>query len=64
MAGVSLALCGFLWGRHRAREKEADTVKSGQNPFDLSEAAKLGLLFGVVTFVAKAAQVYFGDTGL
>ncbi|MFC1575596.1 MgtC/SapB family protein [Gemmatimonadota bacterium] len=64
MAVVSLALCGFLWWRHRSGEKETETVKSGQNPFDLSEAVKFGLLFGVVTFVAKAAQVYFGDTGL
>jgi uncharacterized membrane protein (DUF4010 family) len=64
MAGVSLALCGFLWWRHRTGERNTETVKSGQNPFDLSEAVKFGLLFGVVTFVAKAAQVYLGDTGL
>ncbi len=66
MAGVSLALCAFLWWRQRTGEQEdgQETVKSGQNPFDLGEAVKFGLLFGVVTFVAKAAQVYFGDTGL
>jgi len=64
MAGVSLALCGFLWWRHRTGEKETETVSSGHNPFDLSEAVKFGLLFGLVTFVAKAAQVYLGDTGL
>lgn len=64
MAAVSLALCGFLWWRERTGEKETGTVQSGQNPFDLSEAVKFGLLFGGVTFVAKAAQVYFGDTGL
>jgi len=64
MAGVSLALCAFLWWRHRTGEGETETIKSGQNPFDLSEAVKFGLLFGVVIFVARAAQVYFGDTGL
>jgi len=64
MAGVNLVLCGFLWWRHRTGEKETETVESGQNPFNLSEAVKFGLLFGVVTFVAKAAQVLFGDTGL
>ena len=64
MAGVNLALCGFLWWRHRSSQKETETVDSGQNPFDLSEAVKFGILFGVVTFVAKAAQVFFGDTGL
>jgi len=64
MAAVSIALCGFLWLRHRRAEKETETVKSGENPFDLGEAVKFGLLFGAVTFVAKAAQVYFGDAGL
>jgi len=64
MAGVSLVLCAWLWWRHRKDDKETEEVKSGQNPFDLSEAMKFGLLFGIVTFVAKAAQVFFGDTGL
>jgi uncharacterized membrane protein (DUF4010 family) len=64
MAAVSLAICAWLWWRHRGGEEETEEIKSGQNPFDLSEAMKFGLLFGVVTFVAKAAQVFFGDTGL
>jgi uncharacterized membrane protein (DUF4010 family) len=66
MALVNLALCGYLWWRHRrgSQEKQTETVKSGQNPFDLGEAMKFGALFAVVIFVAKAAQVYFGDTGL
>ena len=36
----------------------------GSNPFELSEAIKFGLLFGVVVLVARGAQVYLGDTGL
>jgi uncharacterized membrane protein (DUF4010 family) len=64
LAAVSLLLCGWLWWRHRKGEREVEEVKSGQNPFDLRQAVKFGLLFGGVTFVAKAAQVYFGDAGL
>lgn len=63
MAAASLILCAWLWWRHRGTQ-DTDEVKSGQNPFDLSEAMKFGALFGIVTFVAKAAQVFFGDTGL
>jgi uncharacterized membrane protein (DUF4010 family) len=39
-------------------------VTAGANPFELGEAIKFGLLFGVVTVVAKAAEVYLGDVGL
>jgi uncharacterized membrane protein (DUF4010 family) len=39
-------------------------VSAGANPFELGEAIRFGLLFGVVTFAAKAAQVYLGDAGL
>jgi uncharacterized membrane protein (DUF4010 family) len=39
-------------------------VSAGANPFELSEAIKFGLLFGVVIVVAKAAEVYLGATGL
>ena len=59
---VSLGACYWLWRRRRAQER--GEVKPGQNPFELDEAIKFGLLFGVVVFVAKAAQVYLGDAGL
>ncbi len=58
----SLAICGWLWRRQRST-KTAE-VSAGGNPFDLSEAIRFGLLFGVITFAAKAAHVYLGDTGL
>jgi uncharacterized membrane protein (DUF4010 family) len=58
----SLAICAVLWRRQRSQEKEA--VSAGSNPFELGEAIRFGLLFGVITFVAKAAQVYLGDAGL
>jgi uncharacterized membrane protein (DUF4010 family) len=62
LCAVSLGACYWLWRRHRAQER--GEVKSGQNPFELGEAIKFGLLFGVVVVVAKAAQVYLGDAGL
>jgi uncharacterized membrane protein (DUF4010 family) len=65
MAGFgvpSLAICWFLWRRERSTERAS--VSAGQNPFELGEAIRFGLLFGVITFVAKAAQVYLGDAGL
>jgi uncharacterized membrane protein (DUF4010 family) len=34
------------------------------NPFELSSAIKVGLMFGVVLLATKAATVYLGDRGL
>ena len=39
-------------------------MSAGENPFELREAIRFGLLFGVITFVAKAAEVYLGTAGL
>jgi uncharacterized membrane protein (DUF4010 family) len=58
----SLAICWLLWRQQRPSEKAA--LHAGENPFELGEAIRFGLLFGVITFVAKAAQVYLGDAGL
>jgi uncharacterized membrane protein (DUF4010 family) len=58
----SLVICWILW--RRQRPAETASVSAGANPFELGEAIRFGLLFGVVTFVAKAAQVYLGERGL
>jgi uncharacterized membrane protein (DUF4010 family) len=58
----SLAICWLLWRRQRSAEMAS--VSAGENPFELGEAIRFGLLFGVITFAAKAAQVYLGDAGL
>jgi uncharacterized membrane protein (DUF4010 family) len=50
--------------RRRQRSAERASVSAGANPFELAQAIRFGLLFGVVTFVAKAAQVYLGEGGL
>jgi uncharacterized membrane protein (DUF4010 family) len=62
LGAMSLLACAFLFTRRGAGEK--GSVKSGSNPFELGEAVKFGLLFGVVTVVAKAAEVYLGSFGL
>jgi len=59
---TSLVICLILWRRQRTTEKAS--VSASENPFELGEAIRFGLLFGVITFVAKAAQVYLGDAGL
>lgn len=58
----SLLICWVLWRRQRSASTA--TVSAGENPFELGEAIRFGLLFGVITFVARAAQVHLGDTGL
>ena len=60
VTGVLVSLA--LW--RRTRSQETGVVTAGANPFELGEAIKFGLLFGVVTVVAKAAEVYLGETGL
>lgn len=62
MGAASLGISFLLWRRGRSKEKAE--VESGHNPFSLGDAIKFGGLFAVVIFVAKAAQVYFGNTGL
>ena len=62
LCAVSLGACFWLWRRRQAPGR--GEVKAGTNPFELGEAVKFGLLFGVVVFVAKAAQVYLGEAGL
>jgi uncharacterized membrane protein (DUF4010 family) len=62
MAAAGLLVSLVLWRRSRTRE--TGVVTAGANPFELSEAIKFGLLFGIVTVVAKAAQTYLGATGL
>ena len=62
MAAAGLLVSLVLWRRSRA--PETGVVTAGANPFELSEAIKFGLLFGIVIIAAKAAQTYLGATGL
>jgi uncharacterized membrane protein (DUF4010 family) len=60
-AGVGLVACLYLWFSIRSREKGE---VSASNPFELGPAIQFGLLFAVILFVSKAAQVYLGDAGV
>jgi uncharacterized membrane protein (DUF4010 family) len=62
MAATCMLVSIVLWRRTRPHEK--GVVTAGANPFELGEAIKFGLLFGIVTVVASAAEVYLGETGL
>lgn len=62
MGGASLVACLVLWHGRPAPGREK--VSGGENPFELGQAIQFGLLYGVVTFVAKAAARSFGDAGI
>ena len=62
MAAAGALVSLVLW--RRSWSQETGVVTAGANPFELGEAIKFGFLFGIVTVVAKAAQVYLGETGL
>jgi len=62
MGVVSVGISLLLF--RRGRSEAVAEVQSGHNPFELGDAIKFGVLFAVVIFVASAAQLYFGDTGL
>jgi uncharacterized membrane protein (DUF4010 family) len=60
-AGVGLTACVYLWLVERTSEKGEVAVS---NPFELGPAIKFGLLFALIMFISKAAQVYFGSAGV
>ena len=58
--------CAYLWFvqiKRKGREGGTATVQIA-NPLELWQAIQFGVLFGVIIFIAKAAQVYFGATGV
>lgn len=58
---VGLAYSAYLYISQRFSEK--DTLEFS-NPFDLLSAIKFGLLYAAVLVIARAAQMYLGDTGV
>jgi uncharacterized membrane protein (DUF4010 family) len=58
---VGLLFGAYLFRLQRSTEK--GTIEFS-NPFDLSSAIKFGILYAVILLVARAAQMYFGDTGV
>ena len=63
---MGLLCCIGVWF---ARRRHAAVVPAGgqvktSNPFELWPAILFGLLFGCILFIAKAAQVYMGTSGI
>jgi uncharacterized membrane protein (DUF4010 family) len=58
---VGLLYCLYL--HFSQRVSDTDTQEFS-NPFDLMSAIKFGLLYAVILVVARATQLYFGDTGI
>lgn len=58
---VGLLYCVYLHMSQRTTEK--DTLEFS-NPFDLVSAIKFGLLYAVILLIARAGQLYFGETGV
>jgi len=58
---------GLIWSlvlwRSESREHEKHEMAMA-NPFELGLAIKFGLLFVIILFIAKAAAVYLGSTGI
>ena len=63
MACAGFAIALFLARGAGAREKAAETVPL-RNPFELTSALAFGLLYGLILFVAKAANEFVGSAGL
>jgi uncharacterized membrane protein (DUF4010 family) len=59
--GVGLAYGAYLY--FAPQEDDEEDVKIA-NPFELGPAIKFGLLYAVILVVSRAAQYYFGDTGV
>jgi len=58
---AGLAYCVYLYSS-KSSDEQADVEVS--NPFELMPAVKFGLLYAVILVVSRAAQMYFGATGL
>ena len=62
--GAGLLGCAILWFSERRKAKQIQKRVEAHNPFELWPAIQFGLLFGVILFVSRAAQEFFGTTGI
>ena len=64
---VAVVGCIFILLSKRKKQKNILSEKENvvvANPFELWSAIQFGLLFGLIIFITKAAQVFFGTTGI
>ncbi len=59
LAGLAYGVYLYFAPRH-----DDDGSVSVSNPFELGPAITFGLLYGVILLISRAAQLYFGDTGV
>jgi uncharacterized membrane protein (DUF4010 family) len=65
MTVAGLVACALLYLRARGKEKTGPSPEVAlSNPFELGSAVRFGLIFAVVIFVSKAAQIYAGAAGM
>jgi uncharacterized membrane protein (DUF4010 family) len=67
MAGVALVCAAVLWfmaSRTSGDGPASQAQVKLKNPFSLGPALKFGAFFVGILFVAKLANIYFGDSGL
>jgi uncharacterized membrane protein (DUF4010 family) len=60
LSGLAYAYYLFRNNRRNGEKQEVEF----SNPFELGPAIKFGLIFVIVLFISKAAQIYSGDTGV
>jgi uncharacterized membrane protein (DUF4010 family) len=63
---VAAGIVGLIYGVYLYLAPRADDEEDVQisNPFELRPAITFGILYGIILIVARAAQVYLGDTGI
>lgn len=63
---LAAGLAGLLYAAYMffSRDKIEDSDIEFANPFSLISALRFGLIYAVILLVARASQLYFGDTGL
>lgn len=59
---AGLVYCIYLY--FAQREQQENDEMEFTNPFELRPAITFGILFAVILFVTRAAQVYFDDAGV
>jgi uncharacterized membrane protein (DUF4010 family) len=59
---AGLGYCVYLYFAQRYNEEKEGMEFT--NPFELLPAIQFGLLFALILFISRAAQVYFDDLGL
>lgn len=64
LAGVTG--CFFVWISRRKKTQPSEIKENikTSNPFELWPAILFGILFGVILFIAKAAETFWGDAGI